>query len=173
MICHKCEHLEDYLDDLLSPAPRSEFEAHLESCPACRNAVSFETAASNALRQFSSQLPPPPKPLRRPLQDTARQRTRIVIGLVVAASVTFLLVPFVSFRRFNSRHQTSGSHVPAPAGHHQQIVSAAGPKRGGKIEIEELESSSHVAVVEADDDDPFAFVMLYPKYSVEDESDDP
>ena len=57
---HVREELTALLDDALDPARRSEAEAHLAACPACRAERDRLAAALAALRDLPA--PPPPSP---------------------------------------------------------------------------------------------------------------
>jgi anti-sigma factor RsiW len=46
------ELLTDYLDDAMSPALRSDVDAHLADCPGCQNALQHLLVTVAALREF-------------------------------------------------------------------------------------------------------------------------
>jgi anti-sigma factor RsiW len=91
-----------YVDGALDEASRSEVEAHLPGCPACREQAEFERALRERLRALA---PAEPRPalaadVRRRLRPRTLSASRILLATAAGLAVLFLwgrgAAPFVA-----------------------------------------------------------------------------
>jgi anti-sigma factor RsiW len=83
MNCPDSSYPHDYVDNVLSPVARREFEAHLEVCATCRTQV----ASLQALRECSASLPkalPPSRDLWPQIEDALKARDAKTAALEAA-----------------------------------------------------------------------------------------
>jgi anti-sigma factor RsiW len=86
-----CNNLDDYLADELDDRRRTEFETHLEACPACREELVAQAELTRLLRAATEMLEASPAELpagvNRGLAATAARRGRSVGAAVLIAAV--------------------------------------------------------------------------------------
>ena len=88
-----CHNLDAYIGGWLTQDERTEFEAHLKQCAACRDELGRQQRIDRLLSQASHHLQPPPADLIervRQALEAARRRRRVVrvsAGLSAAAAI--------------------------------------------------------------------------------------
>jgi anti-sigma factor RsiW len=87
-----CDNLDDYLADELDARRRTEFEAHLEVCPACREELLAQAELARLLRAATEMLETSPAELtasitRGVATAASRRRRLIAVAAMVAAVV--------------------------------------------------------------------------------------
>ncbi len=119
MNCNECQPLEDALAGALTPSRRKAFDAHLERCPTCRDAVESQRQFDQLLRQAVAELEPAPGSLQQRIEESLRndrQPPRILtgrrkisaIGLAVAASIALVACGWMLWR---GNSQTASNSV--------------------------------------------------------------
>ncbi|PYQ42485.1 MAG: hypothetical protein DMF77_12750 [Acidobacteria bacterium] len=109
-----------YVDGVLPPEARAEVEAHLRSCPSCREQEAFERGLRERMRELSAPEVPPG------LEDRVRRRIRrrplspAVRWLPLAAGIALALLwgrgaaPFVAWEIARDHiHCFGKEHLPA------------------------------------------------------------
>jgi len=97
------EQVTGYVDGALDDAARAAVEAHVASCPSCREQVEFERALRERLRGLAV---PEPRPaleakVRRRLRPSAPRSVRLLLPLAAGFAILFLwgrgAAPFVAW----------------------------------------------------------------------------
>ena len=97
MNCQKAiQFLEDYLDNVLDDETRDGFQAHLETCPACRNRLERAQALKEALRTLSTPGPDPDFSTRVFARASAARSRRGASGMSIAVRIAASILVVVA-----------------------------------------------------------------------------
>jgi len=113
-----CHNLDAYIGGWLTHDERTEFEAHLKQCTACRDELGRQQQIDRLLGEASQHLQPPPADLVervRQALEAARWRRRVVrvaAGLAAAAAILLAVLVISPERDSPSARRVPAVHTP-------------------------------------------------------------
>lgn len=170
--------LHAYLDGELSPAERTELEAHLAGCVPCRTRLTDERALVQRAGELLARALPPER-AAPPLQQLKRRRTRRRLGIPLSWAASVILAVGVGYLMRGSEGPTmqepseelarsaGGLEAPAPADSRPAIGRAsAPPPQVGAARSEPVDAAA-AAKVESREEQPARNQALVPPPAAE------
>ncbi len=152
-----CDRLDGYLAGSLPPPEATEFEGHLEGCPACRREVRADRRLDDLLARAAGLLESPPASLRASLALRVRagRRRKLLAGALggLAAAALVILSAW-------PRHR-DGPDVP-PARLEAAVPAAEKAPRTPPVRVEFAPDAPVLAFLVETADPDVSIVFIYP-----------
>lgn len=161
-----CTRIDSYIDGFATEQQRIEVERHLKRCDACRAIVEQHREYDRALRRHAATINPP-KHLAEPmaLAHSGRQKVRRLFVVVAAVAASLILPVVIHFRRDqgSGRPLVDRTFQPTPkAPPSEAPIDRTKLAIASSPQINAVDSSTHVVVIDPESEDDITFVMLYP-----------
>jgi len=172
----RCERLDEYLCGWLSPDEAADFEAHLASCPACREESTVQRHIDRLLAEGAAPIEPVPVLLPSRIERGVRAaRRRRQLGwactLTAAAGIVLALglwgTPTLFSTRGNDRQTVKNPAAPVHATEPLAPPTLPEPQSVAAARVTLVDSSSAILVPIESHSPNVTVVCVYPTMKIE------